>query len=52
MQHYLTGQGVMDLERAVLVGGRPVDLLLSDAGENTAVLIDPARRRPRHRPCP
>jgi hypothetical protein len=41
LQRYLTGRGVTDLERAVLVGGHPVDLLFTDAGENTAVLIDP-----------
>ncbi|MFM9444738.1 caspase, EACC1-associated type [Streptomyces acidiscabies] len=41
LQHYLAGRGVTDLERAVLVGGHPVDLLFTDGGENTAVLIDP-----------
>jgi hypothetical protein len=41
LQRYLTGQGITDLERAVLVGGHPVDLLFTNAGENTAVLIDP-----------
>ncbi|MFG3116676.1 AAA domain-containing protein [Streptomyces sp. NPDC048197] len=41
LQRYLTGRGVTDLERSVLVGGHPVDLLFTDAGENTAVLIDP-----------
>ncbi|MFB6532835.1 AAA domain-containing protein [Streptomyces noursei] len=41
LQRYLTGRGITDLERAVLVGGHPVDLLFTDAGENTAVLIDP-----------
>ncbi|MFE3643673.1 AAA domain-containing protein [Streptomyces sp. NPDC059169] len=40
LQQYLTGRGVTDLERAVLVGGHSVDLLFTDAGENTAVLID------------
>ncbi|MEV5846170.1 AAA domain-containing protein [Streptomyces sp. NPDC051985] len=40
LQQYLTGRGITDLERAVLVGGHPVDLLFTDAGENTAVLID------------
>ncbi|MET7273125.1 AAA domain-containing protein [Streptomyces flaveolus] len=41
LQQYLAGRGITDLERAVLVGGHPVDLLFTDAGENTAVLIDP-----------
>ncbi|WP_309095529.1 AAA domain-containing protein, partial [Streptomyces sp.] len=41
LQRYLTERGITDLERAVLVGGHPVDLLFTDAGENTAVLIDP-----------
>ncbi|GAA1911057.1 hypothetical protein GCM10009716_21200 [Streptomyces sodiiphilus] len=41
LQAYLTGRGVTDVERAVPVGGHPVDLLFTDAGENTAVLIDP-----------
>ncbi|MEZ3181252.1 caspase family protein [Streptomyces pimonensis] len=41
LQRYLTGRGITDLERALQVGGRPVDLLFTDAGENTAVLIDP-----------
>ncbi|MGI5336747.1 caspase, EACC1-associated type [Streptomyces sp. CA-181903] len=40
LQRYLTGRGITDLERTVLVGGHPVDLLFTDAGENTAVLID------------
>ncbi|WP_369360207.1 AAA domain-containing protein [Streptomyces sp. cg2] len=40
LQRYLTGRGITDLERAVLVGGHPVDLLFTDAGENVAVLID------------
>lgn len=44
LQRYLTGRGVTDLERAALVGGHPVDLLFTDAGENTAVLIDPGPR--------
>ncbi|MFI1483950.1 AAA domain-containing protein [Streptomyces sp. NPDC020747] len=44
LQHYLAGRGVTDLERAVLVGGHPVDLLFTDVGENTAVLIDPGPR--------
>ncbi|MFE7277206.1 hypothetical protein [Streptomyces sp. NPDC057623] len=42
---YLADQGITDLERAVVVGGHPVDLLFTDAGENTAVLIDPSPRR-------
>ncbi|MEV8030836.1 AAA domain-containing protein [Streptomyces sp. NPDC086182] len=41
LQRYLAGRGITDLERAVLVGGHPVDLLFTDVGENTAVLIDP-----------
>ncbi|WP_320777699.1 caspase, EACC1-associated type [Streptomyces sp. CRN 30] len=41
LQRYLAARGVTDLERAVLVGGHPVDLLFTDAGRNTAVLIDP-----------
>ncbi|MFJ2510825.1 AAA domain-containing protein [Streptomyces griseoviridis] len=40
LQRYLSRRGVTDLERAVLVGGHPVDLLYTDAGQNTAVLID------------
>ncbi|MFD9970221.1 AAA domain-containing protein [Streptomyces sp. NPDC059011] len=44
LQRYLTGRGVTDLERAVPVGGHPVDLLFTDAGRNTAVLIDPGPR--------
>lgn len=44
LQRYLTGRGVTDLERAVPVGGHPVDLLFTDAGQNTAVLIDPGPR--------
>ncbi|MEV5170246.1 AAA domain-containing protein [Streptomyces flaveolus] len=44
LQRYLTGCGITDLERAALVGGHPVDLLFTDAGENTAVLIDPGPR--------
>ncbi|WP_223766776.1 hypothetical protein [Streptomyces huiliensis] len=38
---YLTGRGITDLKRTALVGGHPLDLLFSDAGENTAVLIGP-----------
>ncbi|MGW5502596.1 caspase, EACC1-associated type [Streptomyces rochei] len=44
LQRYLTERGVTDLERAVPVGGHPVDLLFTDAGQNTAVLIDPGPR--------
>ncbi|NJP72071.1 AAA domain-containing protein [Streptomyces sp. C1-2] len=44
LQRYLTGRGITDLERAVPVGGHPVDLLFTDVGENTAVLIDPGPR--------
>ncbi|MGW6014308.1 caspase, EACC1-associated type [Streptomyces sp. NPDC055210] len=40
LQRHLAGRGITDLERAVLVGGHPVDLLFTEAGENTAVLID------------
>ncbi|MEV2210416.1 AAA domain-containing protein [Streptomyces sp. NPDC050997] len=41
LQEYLAGRGITDLERAAVVGGHPVDLLFTAAGENTAVLIDP-----------
>ncbi|CBG73582.1 MULTISPECIES: caspase, EACC1-associated type [Streptomyces] len=41
LQQYLTERGITDLERATVVGGHPVDLLFTEAGENTAVLIDP-----------
>ncbi|MDT0568780.1 AAA domain-containing protein [Streptomyces sp. DSM 3412] len=41
LQHYLAERGISDLERAAVVGGHPVDLLFTEAGENTAVLIDP-----------
>lgn len=41
LQQYLTERGITDLERAAMVGGHPVDLLFTEAGENTAVLIDP-----------
>ncbi|WP_431989775.1 caspase, EACC1-associated type [Streptomyces albogriseolus] len=44
LQRYLTGRGITDLERAVPVGGHPVELLFTEAGENTAVLIDPGPR--------
>ncbi|WP_055419717.1 hypothetical protein [Streptomyces pactum] len=44
LQRYLTGRGITDLERTVLVGGHLVDLLFTDAGENTAVLNDPGPR--------
>ncbi|MFD0395059.1 DEAD/DEAH box helicase [Streptomyces nogalater] len=44
LQQYFTGRGITDLERAALVGGHPVDLVFTDAGENTAVLIDPGPR--------
>ncbi|MFI9427685.1 AAA domain-containing protein [Streptomyces achromogenes] len=44
LQRYLTGRGITDLERAALVGGHPVDLVFTDAGENTAVLVDPGPR--------
>ncbi|MGW7298478.1 caspase, EACC1-associated type [Streptomyces sp. NPDC054829] len=40
LQRYLAGRGITDLERAVPVGGHPVDLLFTDGGENTAVLVD------------
>ncbi|MFI8855711.1 AAA domain-containing protein [Streptomyces prasinus] len=40
LQQYLSGHGITDLERAAVVGGHPVDLLFTAAGENTAVLID------------
>ncbi|MGW5733542.1 MULTISPECIES: caspase, EACC1-associated type [Streptomyces] len=41
LQQYLSERGVTDLERATTAGGHPVDLLFTEAGENTAVLIDP-----------
>ncbi|KFF97604.1 peptidase C14 [Streptomyces scabiei] len=41
LQEYLAGRGITDLERAAVIGGHPVDLLFTDAGQNTAVLIDP-----------
>ncbi|MDH6625678.1 hypothetical protein M2271_003489 [Streptomyces sp. LBL] len=41
LQQYLARRGITDLERAAVVGGHPVDLLFTEAGENTAVLIDP-----------
>ncbi|KUO12313.1 caspase, EACC1-associated type [Streptomyces sp. DSM 15324] len=41
LQEYLTERGLTDLERAATVGGQPVDLLFTEAGENTAVLVDP-----------
>ncbi|MER6088779.1 caspase, EACC1-associated type [Streptomyces bluensis] len=41
LQQYLAERGITDLERAAVVGGHPVDLLFTEAGENTAVLIDP-----------
>ncbi|CAL9424473.1 caspase, EACC1-associated type [Streptomyces sp. enrichment culture] len=44
LQQYFTGRGITDLERASLVGGHPVDLVFTDAGANTAVLIDPGPR--------
>ncbi|MFJ6985909.1 MULTISPECIES: AAA domain-containing protein [unclassified Streptomyces] len=40
LQEYLMARGVTDLERSALVGGHPVDLLFTDEGTNTAVLID------------
>jgi hypothetical protein len=50
LQRYLADQGITDLERGVVVGDHPVDLLFTDAGENTAVLIDPGPR-PGHDPA-
>ncbi|MET8828458.1 AAA domain-containing protein [Streptomyces sp. NPDC004610] len=41
LQQHLTERGITDLERATTVGGHPVDLLFTEAGQNTAVLIDP-----------
>ncbi|MCX4904832.1 AAA domain-containing protein [Streptomyces sp. NBC_00878] len=41
LQQYLAERGIADLERAAMVGGHPVDLLFTEAGQNTAVLIDP-----------
>ncbi|MFE9289689.1 caspase, EACC1-associated type [Streptomyces olivaceus] len=40
LQQYLAERGITDLERAAVVGGHPVDLLFTEAGQNTAVLID------------
>ncbi|WP_338783643.1 hypothetical protein [Streptomyces sp. DG1A-41] len=40
LQQYRAERGISDLERAAVVGGHPVDLLFTEAGENTAVLID------------
>ncbi len=50
LQRYLAEQGITDLERAVLVGDHPRDLLFTEAGENTAVLIDPGPH-PGHDPA-
>lgn len=41
LQEYLGLRGVTDLERAAVVGGHTVDLLFTEDGANTAVLIDP-----------
>ncbi|MFF7265559.1 AAA domain-containing protein [Streptomyces sp. NPDC008159] len=41
LQQYLSERGITDLERGAVVGGHPVDVLFTEAGENTAVLIDP-----------
>ncbi|MER5968835.1 AAA domain-containing protein [Streptomyces sp. NPDC002055] len=50
LQRYLAERGITDLQRAVMVGGHPVDLLFTDTGQNTAVLIDPGPR-PGHDPA-
>ncbi|MER5183244.1 C-terminal helicase domain-containing protein [Streptomyces sp. NPDC002896] len=41
LQQYLAARGITEVERAAMVGGHPVDLLFTEAGKNTAVLIDP-----------
>nr|WSW62378.1 AAA domain-containing protein [Streptomyces sp. NBC_00998] len=41
LQAYLSARGIIDLERAAVVGGHTVDLLFTVDGANTAVLIDP-----------
>lgn len=40
LHEYLDLRGVTDLERAAVVGGHIVDLLFTEGGANTAVLID------------
>ncbi|GAA2711439.1 hypothetical protein GCM10010315_13350 [Streptomyces luteosporeus] len=40
LQQYLSTRGITDMERAAVVGGHTVDLLFTEAGRNTAVLID------------
>ncbi|MFC5959551.1 AAA domain-containing protein [Streptomyces pratens] len=41
LQQYLARHGITDLEGSAVIGGHLVDLLFTEAGENTAVLIDP-----------
>ncbi|MFF5584465.1 caspase, EACC1-associated type [Streptomyces hygroscopicus] len=52
LQRYLGERGVTELERAAVVGGHTVDLLFTEGGKNTAVLIDagppPGRDPARH----
>ncbi|MEV4867688.1 caspase, EACC1-associated type [Streptomyces syringium] len=40
LQQYLGTRGITDLERSAVVGGQTVDLLFTEDGGNTAVLID------------
>ncbi|GAA0475747.1 caspase, EACC1-associated type [Streptomyces olivaceiscleroticus] len=40
LQEYLGQRGITDLERAAVIGGHTVDLLFTENGTNTAVLID------------
>ncbi|MFV8132486.1 DEAD/DEAH box helicase [Streptomyces syringium] len=40
LQQYLCARGISDLERTAVVGGHAVDLLFTEGGGNTAVLID------------
>ncbi|WP_257004998.1 DEAD/DEAH box helicase [Streptomyces sp. Tue6028] len=40
LQEYLSRRGVTDLERTAAIGGHTVDLLFTQNGANTAVLID------------
>ncbi|MEV4439868.1 DEAD/DEAH box helicase, partial [Streptomyces sp. NPDC049577] len=52
LQQYLAASGITDVERAAVVGGHTVDLLFTENGANTAVLIDdgppPGRDPARH----
>ncbi|MCK8676035.1 caspase, EACC1-associated type [Streptomyces lichenis] len=40
LQFHLEERGITDLERSAMVGGRPVDVLYTVDGQNTAVLLD------------